>query len=253
MDEILVRTLCGEEFTSFLTQLINFKTPRKLIVVKTGNLTQYQQILVEILKKKKWKVRFIDSVKGEANATIELCRYLVRNKVKRFFIVDDDVIFSEESLSLLKLIGFLLESYGISSYSIFYATREVQGFTYEILNTNPNELLIDFRPAYFVLDRNLENRDFEPLFKLYGSKEGNEKGLGYIYFTSLISKYLKKVVMVKSMKYGSWHIFRRDTREKKWKFMDVRNFDKMVINILKTTNPNYKLEVLDMTDLEGDD
>lgn len=246
MDKIFVRTLCGEEFTSFLTQLVNFEVPRNLIIFKSGNFTEFQDVLIEILRKKGWKVETLDTIKGELNSIVDLTKYLIRKKIKRFFITDDDVVFGEKSLDFLKLVGKVLESIGVNSYSIFYATREVEGYTHDIFKLDRRSLLIDFRPAYFSLKDNLKVSNFKKLFRLYGSDKANKLGMGYIYFTSIVSKFLEKVIMIKSNEYGSWHVFREDSKDKEWKFINIKDFEKLVVRILRSVNPNYKLEIVEL-------
>jgi hypothetical protein len=230
---IIVRTLCDEGFSAFLTNFIHFRTPRKLVIVKNigSDFTVYQKFVMDGLSLKGWKFEVIDSEPGDEKTCFTIYRYLLSHSITKFFFVDDDVICPEKGYDLL-------ESLSRPRTIVAFATWNIHenGYAWEVLNAG-DKMVPNPQPALFHFDRVIKDSDLESL----GST--NEYRAGWAIFTLVLSRYVDSVIIVKA-KDISVHI--KFPRKSYWRNLSHISLDAIIRENIEKYNPNYRCEIFEV-------
>jgi len=175
MDRMIVRTLCEDVFSAFLTQFVHFEEPYHLVLIKhsESNFSSYQNFLLDILKQRGWRIEILNTSLTGDNTCYEVYSYVLRNSLRQFFWVDDDVFFGEDTLRLLK--EFSVPDSMVAPVVWFLHLNSYQLFT-------PH--LPDPMPIYFNLRKVPKIQT-----KILLSQEGHL--FGWAILTLLFSQYTK--------------------------------------------------------------
>jgi hypothetical protein len=231
---IIVRTLCDEGFSAFLTNFIHFKRPRKLVIVKYAgsDFTNYQRTVMEGLSLRGWHFVVTEAQLGDERSCYATYRYILDHSITKFFLVDDDVICPEKGYDLL-------ESLSQPRTIVAYATwnLHLNDYSWETKNAG-DKMIINPHPALFNLDRVVKDPDLENLDDI------NEFQGGWAILILVLSRYVDSVIAVKA-KDLSIHI--RFPREaSRWRNIGQLNFDALLRRCIEKYNPNYRCEFIEV-------
>ena len=228
---IYVRTMCEEQFTMFLTNLLNFKNNYYLRIVKKSNLnfTKIQTFLLNLLSEKGWGIKILYG-DSEGGALYRIFEDVKNSGLRKFFVVDDDILFEEKILEEFSKLS-------IPNSLIFCLRREIHQDDEYLLRIwkEGREVFIsyvfDFNPTFFNIK--LSEKELERLKEIL---DEDNSGFGYIN----LAKFLWNEKKVKCFFYPYHISIHLSPRERKWSSWDSKFWEENLVKPLK----NYKAKIL---------
>jgi hypothetical protein len=193
-----IRTVWREQLSIQLGIFLGFKKSGELVLIAQGNPNELQEKILGCLKMSGWDVRIVFDNQSEFHATQVLVRAICEDEATKFWVMDDDVVFSERHIEFAERMADEADLEAITFCQKFPDGKLVSASGYPVL-------ILDTYMLYCNLKKPLEPKEFN------FDEVKDSPASGWAYFTKKILDQMERkrygVVLGKDIPY---HLYVKD-------------------------------------------